>query len=150
MLRARAFPKTMRRPATVPRLSVDSAGDCCGGTITAMAVELPLWQVIPFGTTAWRISMGRRQVVESANAALKGAFADLSRGFVRVFGQTKMTVLLGITIAGYNLDRIRNFRSKQRALADKPATRPKRRTGTWRDVIRDAASAPNVATPDSG
>jgi hypothetical protein len=49
-----------------------------------MPVELPLWQSITFGTTAWRISMGRRQVVESANSALKGAFADLGRGFFRV------------------------------------------------------------------
>jgi hypothetical protein len=29
----------------------------------------------------WRVSMGRRQVVESANSALKGGFADLSHGF---------------------------------------------------------------------
>jgi hypothetical protein len=42
------------------------------------------WQRITYGTTAWRISMGRRQVVESVTAALKGAFADLGRGFFRV------------------------------------------------------------------
>ena len=150
MLRARAFPKTMRRPATVPLVAVDGqTGTCCDGILTAMPAALPLWQAIPFGTTAWRLSMGRRQVVESANAALKGAFADLSRGFIRVFGKTKMTVLLGFTIAGYNLDRIRSFRSKQRALADKQAVRPKRRSGTWRDL---GASAPADAasTPDSG
>ena len=52
----------------------------------AMPVELPWRQSITFGTTAWRISMGRRQVVESANSALKGAFADLSRGFFRIMG----------------------------------------------------------------
>jgi len=151
MLRARAFPKTMRRPSTVSIVAIDGeAGDCCGGILTAMAVELPLWQPIPFGTTAWRISMGRRQVVESANAALKGAFADLSRGFVRVFGQTKMSVLLGFTIAGYNLDRIRSFRAKQRALAAKPAVRQKRRAGTWRDIVGEAAPAPNAQSPDSG
>lgn len=151
MLRSRAFPKTMRRPATVPLVAIDAEADeCCNGTLTAMAVELPLWQPIPFGTTAWRISMGRRQVVESANAALKGAFADLSRGFVRVFGKTKMTVLLGFTVAGYNLDRIRSFRAKQRALAAKPAARPKRRAGTWRDLVSDAARASNAQSIDSG
>lgn len=42
----------------------------------------------------------------SANSALKGAFADLSRGLFRVFGQTKLSVLLGITLAAYNLDRV--------------------------------------------
>jgi len=57
------------------------------------------WQRITYGTTAWRISMGRRQVVESVNAALKGVFTDLGRGFLRVMGVTKMTVLLGFTLA---------------------------------------------------
>jgi hypothetical protein len=46
------------------------------------------------------------------NSALKGAFADLSRGFVRVFGQAKLSGLLGFTLAAYNLDRVRSFRAK--------------------------------------
>jgi hypothetical protein len=123
LLRARQFPKTMRKAKTVPLVPVDEGCEhCCGGILTAMAAELPWWQRIPFGTTAWRLSMGRRQVVESVNAALKGTFADLSRGFFRVFGQTKMTVLLGFTVAGYNLDRIRSYRAKQRAQQEaKPA-----------------------------
>ena len=151
MLRARVFPKTMRRPVTVPLVAIDSETDtCCSGILTAMAVELPLWQPIPFGTTAWRIAMGRRQVVESANAALKGAFADLSRGFVRVFGKTKMTVLLGFTIAGYNLDRIRSFRAKQRSLAERPPARPKRRSGTWHEILTSGAEPPGSPTLDSG
>jgi len=36
--------------------------------------------------------------VESANSALKGAFADLGRGFFRVVGLVKTTVLLGFTL----------------------------------------------------
>ena len=46
-------------------------------------------------------------MVESVNAALKGAFTDLGRGFMRVMGVTKMTVMLGFTLASFNLDRIR-------------------------------------------
>jgi hypothetical protein len=42
--------------------------------------------------------MYRRQAVESVNAALQGAFADISRGFFRVFGRTKITFLLGFTV----------------------------------------------------
>jgi hypothetical protein len=95
-----------------------------------MPAELPWWQAIPFGTTTWRLTMGRRLVGESANAALKGTFADLNRGFFRVFGQPKMTLLLGFTIAGYNLDRIRSFRAKKRAEADAKPDQPKRRRGT--------------------
>ena len=92
--------------------------------------------------------MGRRQVVESVNAALKGAFTDLGRGFVRVMGVTKMTVMLGFTLAAFNLDRIRSFRAKH-ALDEQglPTEKPKqkrarRRTGTWADVIDSADDPP--------
>jgi hypothetical protein len=133
----------MRRPKTVPLVPVDDGCEhCCDGIMTAMPAELPWWQRIPFGTTAWRLSMGRRQVVESANAALKGTFADLARGFFRVFGQTKMTILLGFTVAGYNLDRIRSYRAKKRAQEEAKPQQPKRRRGTWQDVVEPATVTP--------
>ena len=69
------------------------------------------------------------------NVVSAGAFADLSRGFFRVFGQTKISVLLGFTIAAYNLDRIRSFRAKQAEDEAKPVRRSKRRQGTWDDCI---------------
>jgi hypothetical protein len=80
--------------------------------------------------------------------ALEGTFADLSRGFFRVFGQTKMTLLLGFTVAGYNLDRIRSFRAKQRAQeagAPKPAA--KRRRGTWNEVVDPLGVAEGTGSP---
>jgi hypothetical protein len=98
-----------------------------------MPAELPLWQPIPYRTTGWRISIGRRQVAESVNAALKGAFVDLARGFFRVMGQVKMTVLLGFTIAAFNLDRVKSFWAKRAADEDTPKPRTKRRQGTWTD-----------------
>ena len=99
---------------------------CCSGTLSAVPSEMALSQRIPYGTTAWRISMGRRQVVESVNSALKGAFVDLARGFFRVLGQVKMTVLLGFTLAAYNLDRVRSFRAKQAQDKEMPKRRAKR------------------------
>lgn len=75
--------------------------------------------------------MNRRQIVESVNAALKGSYADLSRGFFRVFGRTKISVLLDFTVAAYNLDRIRDFRAKMAEEETKPRTRAKRRLGAW-------------------
>ena len=86
--------------------------------------------------------MNRRQVVESANAALKGSFVDCARGFFRVFGRVKISVLLGFTVAAYNLDRIRSFRANQLQLASAPKRQPKRRQGTWaeaRRAIRESA-----------
>ena len=80
--------------------------------------------------------MGRRQAAESANAALKGGFVDVSRAFFRVFGLTKITVLLAFTVAAYNLDRIRAFAAKLRAeRTGPPQTRAKRRVGTWLDLL---------------
>ena len=75
------------------------------------------------------------------NAALKGAFTDLGRGFMRVMGLTKMTVMLGFTLASFNLDRVRSFRAKHDLdETGQPAnmpkqTRAKRRTGTWAEII---------------
>jgi hypothetical protein len=143
-LKSRRFQSTMRRGGTVPLVSVpDGAESCCSGTFTAMPAELPLWQRIPFGTTAWRLSMGRRQPVESANAGLKGGFAKMSRGFHRVFGLTKITVLLAFTAAGYNLDRLRSFRAKHRIQDPheplefplEPRKRAKRRQGIWAPLV---------------
>ena len=141
-LRAREFPKTMRGAKTVPLVPVhDGCERCCTGILTAQAAEMAWWQRITYGTTAWRISMGRRQVVESVNGALKGAFTDLGRGFLRVMGVTKMTVMLGFTLAAYNLDRIRSFRAKHaldeqgQPTAKPKQTRARRRTGTWAEVI---------------
>jgi hypothetical protein len=148
-LRARNFSRTMRRSKTVPLVSVpDGCDRCCNGILTAQAAEMAWWQRITYGTTAWRISMGRRQLVESVNAALKGVFTDLSRGFMRVLGTTKMTVMLGFTLAAFNLDRIRSFRAKH-ALDERgvPMERPKqsrarRRTGTWSDLIETTSDPP--------
>jgi hypothetical protein len=149
-LRSRSFPRTMRRAKTVPLVPVaEGCEECCDGILTAQAVEMAWWQRITYGTTAWRISMGRRQVVESVNAALKGAFTDLGRGFMRVMGVTKMTVMLGFTLAAFNLDRIRSFRAKHALDEDgrptgKPKkTRARRRVGTWSDVIEKTDPLPD-------
>jgi hypothetical protein len=82
----------------------------------------------------------------NTNAALQGAFVDIGRGFLRVIGLLKTTMLLGFTIAAYNTDRVRAFRRKHRIeTAEEPAVevpavvvrRAKRRAGTWRDLLGD-------------
>jgi len=139
----------MRRSRRVPLVELpENVSNCCSGTLSSVPAELALSQRIPFGTTAWRISMGRRQVVESVNAALKGAFVDLARGFFRVLGQVKMTVLLGFTLAAYNLDRVRSFRAKQAQDKETPRRRAKRRQGTWSDVA--TAPSPTATERSTG
>ena len=136
-LRSRSFPTKMRGSRSSPLVDVGEGLDhCCNGILSAPPVELPLAQKIPFGTTAWRVSMFRRQVVESANAGLKGSFANLSASIFRVFGRTKISVLLGFTIAAYNLDRVRSFRAKMAQAESKPKKRAKRRQGLWPEALR--------------
>jgi hypothetical protein len=106
LLRSRQLPKTMRKSRENRALvTLPDGSRCCSGTLSLAPSELPYWQRLPAGTTAWRISMGRRQVAESANAGLKGGFVNIARKFFRVFGSTKMTILLAFTVVGYNLDR---------------------------------------------
>ncbi len=57
-LRSKSIPKTMRRPATVPRADLPPTTACCAGVVSASAEELPHWQQFTPGTTAWRISTG--------------------------------------------------------------------------------------------
>ena len=84
-------------------------------------------------------------MVESVNAALKGSFVDLARGFFRVFGRVKMTVLLGFTVAAFNIDQVRSFCSKHHIEANgslsgpshRPCRRAKLRIGTWDQVVEN-------------
>jgi len=150
LLRSRQVPATMRRARRAPLVELpEGVVSCCSGILSAAPVELALSQRIPYGTTAWRVSMGRRQVVESANSALKGAFVDLGRGFFRVFGRVKMTVLLGFTVAGFNLDRIRSYRAKQAERKNAPHRRTKRRVGTWGDHLAAPAAAVTAGAASS-
>ncbi len=90
------------------------------------------------GTTAWRISYGRRQVVEGVNAMLKGGFVNIQHKFFRIFGLTKMTLMLAFTVVGYNLDAIRSFIAKkaaEKATASAKKTRAQRREGTWAQLL---------------
>ena len=68
---------------------------------------------------------------------LKGGFANIAHKFFRVFGLTKMRILLAATIVGYNLEAIRSFLEKKAAKAIAAAKdqgkRKKRRKGVDAD-----------------
>lgn len=137
-LRSRQVPKSMRGSRNRPLVALPDGATCCTGTVTASAAELAHWQRFLPGTTAWRISYGRRQVVEGVNAMLKGGFVNIQHKFFRVLGLAKMTLLMAFTLAGYNLEAIRSFLAKKEAVriaTPSKRTRKKRRTGTWADVI---------------
>jgi hypothetical protein len=137
-LRTRAVTETMRASRNAPLIDLPDGERCCDGTVSVQAAELPHWQRFLPGTTAWRNSYGRRQAVEGANGMLKGGFVNIAHKFLRVFGLTKMRILLAATIVGYNLWRIGAFltkKAKEEAEAEAPRPRTKRKKGTWGDVI---------------
>ncbi len=80
-----------------------------------MPVELPWWQSITFGTTAWRISMGRRQVVAAYNLDRIRSFKAKHR----------------LDDAGQVVERPR----QQRAV---------RQSGTWTDVVESGPAPPST------
>ena len=51
-----------------------------------------------------------------------------------------MTILLGFTVAGYNLDRIRSYRAKKRAQEEAKPAQPERRRGTWQEIVEPATT----------
>jgi hypothetical protein len=118
-----------------PLIDLFAADRCCEGTKSLSAAEIALWQPLAAGTTAWRISYGRRQVAEGANAMLKGGFVNIERKFLRVLGRAKMMLLLAFTIAGYNRDRIRSFVAQEAHESAAPKRRAKRRKSTWKDIL---------------
>ena len=67
-----------------------------------------------------------------------------------------MSVLLGFTLAAYNLDRIRSFRAKHGLERTNRCTesqrsppRPKRRRGTWAELIEPTTTGTTRLTPAS-
>jgi hypothetical protein len=63
-------------------------------------------------------------------------------------GLVKTNVLLGFTLAAYNLDRIRSFKAKHglddngQVVAKPQQQRARRRTGTWTEVIETSQAPP--------
>jgi hypothetical protein len=62
---------------------------------------------------------------------------NIQHKFMRVFGLTKMTLMLAFTVVGYNLQCIRSFLAKH--VVEKTASavkrRKKRRKGTWTQLL---------------
>ena len=152
LLRSRQFPETMRRSRRAPLAVVAARRHrraAARGSCRPRRPSCRSPSASPSGPPPGGSPMDRRQVVESVNAALKGGFADLSRGFFRVFGRTKITVLLGFTLAAYNLDRVRSFRAKlSRGAGANPSRRAKRRLGRGYCFASTESRVADRGTPD--
>jgi hypothetical protein len=132
----------MRRSRNVPLVKLPAGAKCCDGIISVSAADLPFRQKLTPGTTAWRKSYRRRNVVEGVNAMLKSGFVNIQQKFFRVFRLTKLTFLLAFTIAGYNVECIRSFNARKivevESAEAKKQRRKGRRQGTWSHLLDGA------------
>lgn len=145
-LRCPNYPPSMRLPHTRPTTSCAPGTDCaCGKTLTLPPDAMP-WtrQRTLWGTTDWAADYGRRAAIESGNAEAKTHRLHLDRGFTRVMGTTKNSVLIAFALAGLNHVLLRDWHAKRRrpdpwathlgepepAPAAAKRTRARRRTAT--------------------
>jgi hypothetical protein len=85
---------------------------CVQRVITTTADDrTPHWQEVPYGTTAWARSYGRRALVENTNSVLRTGLARMYRGFFRVFGKNKIEFLLALALSALNLKMAERARS---------------------------------------
>jgi len=105
------FPKTMKSRNKNSRLVQPgkTAKTCCNGVVTADTDATFLDQKTIFGTTAWWKAWGRRNIVESANAAFHGEYVDIGRNYTRFLKTTKIQMFLAHTIAGYNRRTVKHW-----------------------------------------
>lgn len=154
-LAATNLPHTLR--ANKPTVGLPpEVTSCCKGTITLQADDLPLRQRILFGTTAWRKSYHRRALAESANSGLHRGPYHIKRGYFRIFGRTKHTVLVSLAIAGYNRHRLASYASKHAlspttgkplTTTDGPRQRPSRHTPPSRQRVATGRPTSGIPPP---
>ncbi|MEU5974432.1 hypothetical protein [Streptomyces sp. NPDC047315] len=114
-LRCPNAPRSLRLPHTHPTINCRPGSDCaCGKTVT-LPPDLMPWthQRTIWGTTAWAADYGRRAAVESGNAEIKTHRLHLDRGFTRVFGTTKNSILIAFALAGLNHTLLRTWHTKR-------------------------------------
>ena len=139
------YPPSARRSRKSARTVATPAGMtcCCEGIMTVGAdVMADTFQEIPYGTTAWRLAYGRRQVAESFNAALKTTHGAVgTKGSIRMFGLAKVGFMLSFAIVAANMALIQAFERRRAIRVPRvPTKRQRRRSVT-------TASSLGVAPP---
>ncbi|WP_315093452.1 transposase [uncultured Cellulomonas sp.] len=105
-------PRSMRANFDRPTTNCTPGEECgCGTTVVVHAEEQARErQRIPFGTTEWAASYGRRSAIEHFNAEIKGnRGVRIERGFTRVYGAVKNQVLVTFALVGANVRLLRDW-----------------------------------------
>jgi len=154
-------PRSMRGSASIPLASCVRGDECsCGSTITVLADWAPrIRQPRLFGTSEWNSDVNRRVQVESFNGLLFGQDQRMDRGYIRMFGLAKNTVLIAAAVAATNLKRLKRWRQLKAAIErihTANGTRAHRRRSRARsnvhvrDVSPDEDPRTPIGAPDTG
>jgi hypothetical protein len=117
ILRSREVPSSMRksRKGHLIKLPVGAST----ASITVSADALPWWQRCVFGTTAWHLDNGRRNIVEYVYSRLHGAtgsLTEISRGYTKLVNDDLIHLFMAHTIAGANAMIVHEWQRQQRIL----------------------------------
>ncbi len=142
-------PSTSRLSHEVPYVDAPSDLECCcqsnSGCITMYDDELDNYQIVPYGTSAWVKSYGRRNLVESVIKMLRNS-EGLTRSAVHAFGIDSHEMAAICMAVAHNLElneRVADGRPFEDADTDGEADAAARDEGTG--PAPQAADAQGVA-----
>ena len=98
----RSLQQTQCDSPSAPHLHITNLDTCCNGPTVFDVEHLDAYQKIPYGTTVWQYSYGRRNQIENVNSQCKDK-GGLKPGWIRAFGLTRHTVAATVLVAVYNL-----------------------------------------------
>ena len=95
-------PRQRRADKSVPYLAGITTEHCCDGLVTLNSTQLANYQNVPYGTTAWKHSYGRRNQIENTNSRLRHKGALLA-GTCRSLSRTPRAIAALAQAVIYNL-----------------------------------------------
>ena len=95
-------PRQRRADRSVPYLAGITTEHCCDGLVTLNSTQLANYQNVPYGTTAWKHSYGRRNQIENTNSRLRHKGALLA-GTCRSLSRTPRAIAALAQAVIYNL-----------------------------------------------
>ena len=111
---------------TVPHVANIEDEYCCPGLVTIPVEQLDTYQLIPYGTLAWKQRYNRRMQIENVNNMVKDK-GGLKDGWCGAFGLAPNNLgLLALAVA-HNLREAKGYEYRKQSIADsgnQPPTPP--------------------------
>ena len=101
--------RTKPRPnPDIPYVGAIEEEYCCRGTVTIPVEKLDTYQLVPYGTPAWKKSYNRRIQIENLNGIVKDR-NGLKDGWCRAFGLAAHNLGLLVLLVAHNLRQAKRY-----------------------------------------